>query len=182
MRHWQSHRLVKNLQKISYIGMKTPTETDHKISLWYFYSVQNAQTRFHLQFCQRLNQFNFRIHHTPGKDLRLAGTPSRASTTTPESQQCCIHSRDRAILRDCNSSLPSSQSLQTTTIILKLHNHLMVFVQHSKCSILLPAQTGIDFPATSTHTENIGLSLLLLIKYFFIITEQLYPCHYKRRL
>ena len=66
------------------LGMKITIETDHKplVPLFNTKHLDQMPPRV-LRFFLRLNQFNFRIHHTPGKDLHLADTLSRAPTNTP---------------------------------------------------------------------------------------------------
>ena len=89
--------------------MKITIETDHKplVPLFSTKHLDQMPPRV-LRFCLRLNQFNFRIHHTPGKDLHLADTLSRASTNTPGVNGVTFTQEIVSFLETVIAALPTS--------------------------------------------------------------------------
>ena len=61
-----------------------------------------------LRFRLRLNQFNFSIHHTPGQDLHLVDTLSRAPTDTPGANSVAFIQEIESLLETVIAALPAS--------------------------------------------------------------------------
>ena len=89
--------------------MKTTIETDHKplVPLFSTKRLDQMPPRI-LRFRLRLNRFNFRIHHTPGKDLHLADTLSRAPTSTPGANSVAFTQKIESFLETVIAALPAS--------------------------------------------------------------------------
>ena len=91
------------------LGMKITIETDHKplVPLFSTKRLDQMPPRI-LRFRLRLNRFNFRIHHTPGKDLHLADTLSRAPTSTPGVNSVAFTQEIESFLEPVIAALPAS--------------------------------------------------------------------------
>ena len=91
------------------LGMKITIETDHKplVPLFSTKRLDQMPPRV-LRFRLRLNRFNFRIHHTLGKDLHLADTLSRAPTTSPGVNSIAFTQEIESFLETVIATLPAS--------------------------------------------------------------------------
>ena len=101
---WACEKFAKYI-----LGMKITIETDHKplVPLFSTKRLDQMPPRI-LRFRLRLNRFNFRIHHTPGKDLHLADTLSRAPTSTPGVNSVAFTQEIESFLETVIAALPAS--------------------------------------------------------------------------